>query len=70
MSAGALYSQNLAYTETSKFISDGRDGQSIGVVEIGGTVWMSENLNFDAPSGCWCYNNDPSYCEVYGKLYD
>lgn len=70
MSAGALYSQNLAYTETSKFISDGRDGQSIGVVEIGGTVWMSENLNFDAPSGCWCYSNDPSYCEVYGKLYD
>lgn len=70
MSAGILHSQNLAYTETSDFISDSRDGQSIGVVEIGGTVWMSENLNFDAPSGCWCYNNDPSNCEVYGKLYD
>lgn len=70
MSAGLIHSQNLAYTETSKFISDSRDGQSIGVVEIGGSVWMSENLNYDAPSGCWCYNNDPKTCEVYGKLYD
>lgn len=70
MSAGVMNSQNLAYTETGNLISDSREEHTIGVVEIGGSVWMSENLNYDAPSGCWCYNNDPSYCEVYGKLYD
>lgn len=68
--AGILNSQNLAYTATGNSVNDSRDGSEIGVVEIGGTVWMSENLNYDAPSGCWCYDNNSSYCEVYGKLYD
>lgn len=70
VSASILHSQNLAYTATGNSVNDSRDGSEIGVVEIGGTVWMSENLNFDAPSGCWCYDNKSSYCEVYGKLYD
>ena len=70
ITAGILHSQNLAYNTAGNTVSDSRDGSEIGVVEIGGTVWMSENLNFDAQSGCWCYDNKPSNCEVYGKLYE
>lgn len=38
-------------------------------VQIGNQIWMAENLNIDVGEGCWCYNNDPSNCAKYGKLY-
>jgi len=38
-------------------------------VEIGRQTWMTENLNRNIGTS-WCYNNDNSYCEKYGRLYD
>ncbi|RLD76226.1 MAG: hypothetical protein DRJ10_13890, partial [Bacteroidetes bacterium] len=32
-------------------------------------VWMAENLNFDASTGSYCYNDNLFSCNVYGKLY-
>ena len=37
-------------------------------VTIGGKVWMAENLN-RATANSKCYDNDPSNCETYGRLY-
>jgi uncharacterized protein (TIGR02145 family) len=31
---------------------------------------MAENLNYAIASGSWCYNEQASYCETYGRLYD
>jgi len=70
ISMGVSHSQNLAYAGGTSTITDSRDGHIIKVIEIGSTTWMAENLNHEIRSGCWCYNNDPSDCEVYGKLYD
>ncbi|MCL2183910.1 MAG: fibrobacter succinogenes major paralogous domain-containing protein [Chitinispirillia bacterium] len=39
-----------------------------GTVEIGGLMWMAENLN-RATSNSWCYNNADSNCVKYGRLY-
>jgi len=39
-------------------------------VVIGGKTWMAENLNYQTASGSWCYNNDNSNCDKYGRLYD
>ncbi len=31
---------------------------------------MAENLNYKTPGGSWCYKNDNSNCDKYGRLYD
>jgi uncharacterized protein (TIGR02145 family) len=49
--------------------TDPRDGQVYTYRHIGSQVWMTKNLNFEAP-GSWCYNNNPDNCGVYGRLYD
>lgn len=32
-------------------------------------TWMAENLNYETAEGSYCYNNDPSNCTTYGRLY-
>ena len=49
--------------------TDPRDQQIYATVLIGNQTWFSENLNYTA-TGSWCYEDDPAYCETYGRLYN
>ena len=60
-------------SRTGIFI-DARDSQSYKTIEIGGLVWMAQNLNyFDASDSLYkrtsCYNDNAEYCEKQGRLY-
>ena len=48
------------------------DGKTYNTVQIGDQVWMKENLDYDVPNNATdvCYDNAPSNCNTYGRLYD
>lgn len=44
-------------------------GHTYNTVLIGNQCWMKENLNYQ-PGNSWCYDNNYSNCNTYGRLYD
>jgi uncharacterized protein (TIGR02145 family)/uncharacterized repeat protein (TIGR02543 family) len=76
-----MYSDSTAFTMPGhnvtvtaffvKTITDARDGNVYGVVEIGNQKWMGENLKYKPQSGnSWCYENSLDSCDKYGRLYN
>jgi uncharacterized protein (TIGR02145 family) len=62
---------NAAYTPwyCGLDFEDERDNRIYTSVQIGSQCWMKENLNHETGNS-WCYSNNVSNCETYGRLYD
>lgn len=50
--------------------TDKRDNTEYGFVEIDGTTWMSENLNYDLGENSMCRNNIKADCKLFGHMYN
>jgi uncharacterized protein (TIGR02145 family) len=54
--------------QTGSF-TDQRDAKTYAVIEIGGRMWMAENLAFKTKKGAYGYARDEQYVPEFGYLY-
>ena len=73
-SVGTSYGNEISFTSAIGISCPGTPtvtygGKTYNTVLIGTQCWFKENLNFQTGNS-WCYNDDNSNCETYGRLYD
>jgi len=67
--SGASYTANANVTLYAQWVVSHNCSLNGRTVNIGGQVWMAENLNCDV-NGSKCGDNLESNCDIYGRLYD
>lgn len=55
-------------TVNGNTMTDNRDGQTYKVQNVGGKLWMAQDLNFKTGNSM-CFGDDDANCAKYGRLY-
>ncbi|MCL2260714.1 MAG: hypothetical protein FWC15_05075 [Fibromonadales bacterium] len=61
--------QDPQIKKISRTFTDTRDNKKYSVMTSGNTIWMRDNLNYNA-KGSFCYENNSENCDKYGRLYE
>lgn len=61
---------SIVLSQSKDSIIDVRDGQLYHTIKIGNQIWLSQNMNYKADSGSWCYMEIEENCSSNGRLYN
>jgi len=67
--AVCVFGAGAAGASVSGTLTDTRNDRVYNTTKIGAKIWMADNINIEMGTS-WCYDNDTSNCNVYGRLYD
>lgn len=59
------YSHEMLYRDT---ITDARDGKSYPLIGMGHQLWFAVGADYEIANS-WCFDDDNTNCERYGRLY-
>jgi len=48
---------------------DKRDEQQYELTSLNGKTWMAQSINYETAAGSFCYQDNETNCDVYGRLY-
>ena len=48
---------------------DKRDEQRYELTSLNGKTWMAQSINYETAAGSFCYQDNETNCDVYGRLY-
>ena len=50
-------------------VVDARDEKIYKAIEIDGSIWIVENMNYEIEETSMCYDRESENCKIYGRLY-
>ncbi|MCK4747186.1 MAG: hypothetical protein KAT15_09130, partial [Bacteroidales bacterium] len=68
VAASAVIEEEI-HVDSKDVYTDDRDSNEYPWMKCGSQTWMTRNLSFNISDGSFCYDDNSTYCDIYGRLY-